>query len=244
MIINSLLIMHMIKYNFSIIITKSIHLSSSTSLGVGSQGQQSQQRYPDFPGPGHIFQLIQQNPKLCPRYFLGSFPRGTCLEHLSREASRWATSDGPYQCERAAAPPRWPSPSTQPPYRENSFWSLVSVILLFWSLPKFHDHWWGWERTVHRLQYRELFHLAELLPHDDLYSNCITADIAWLHLSMLYSLFTSLGNKIWRCLNSSTSDRVSLPTWRGQTTFFLVKNHGIGLGGADSYPSHVIHTWL
>lgn len=60
------------------------------------QGQRPRRRNPDHPGPGRLVQLIQWDPRafqgqqrnLVPPGFPGSPPGGTCLEDLSREASR------------------------------------------------------------------------------------------------------------------------------------------------------------
>ncbi|XDV25258.1 hypothetical protein PO909_029204 [Leuciscus waleckii] len=68
--------------------------------GVGSRGQQSKQRRPDFPLPRHFLQLFWGNteafpgqlgdkiPPACPRSSLGSPPSGTSPEHLLGKASR------------------------------------------------------------------------------------------------------------------------------------------------------------
>ena len=78
----------------------SIHPSYAASPGVGSQGQQLEQRNPDVPVPGHFLQLFRGDPEAfpgqlreivsptCPGSSPGSPPSGTYLEHLTREASR------------------------------------------------------------------------------------------------------------------------------------------------------------
>lgn len=38
-------------------------------------------------------------------------------------------------------------PGAQPPYKGSSFWPTVHAIQFFWSLPKAHDHSWGWEQS-------------------------------------------------------------------------------------------------
>jgi len=84
----------------SLSIHPSIHPSSAASPGVGSRGQQLEQRNPDFPVPGHFLQLFRRDPEAfpgqprdivsptCPGASPGSPPSGTCPEHLTREASR------------------------------------------------------------------------------------------------------------------------------------------------------------
>ena len=85
---------------FPIIIDPSIHPLSAASPGVGSRGQQLEQRSPDIPVPGHFFQLFRGDPEAfpgepkdivsptCPGFSPGSPPSETCPEHLTREASR------------------------------------------------------------------------------------------------------------------------------------------------------------
>lgn len=159
---------------------KSIHLSLATLSCVGSLGQQSQQRYQDFPDPSHIFQLTQQNPKLYPL----SFPRGTCSENLSREASRWHLKQMPEPL-RLVTLVTWKgqrfipgdqAPITQPPYGGNSFWPLVSVTHSFGHYPKF----------------MTISELSSFFTTTDTYNNCITADTALLHLLIFYYLFIHL----------------------------------------------------
>ena len=81
-------------------VNPSIHPLSTASPGVGSRGQQLEQRNPDVPVPGHFHQLFMGDPEAlpgqrrdivsptCPGSSPGSPPSGTCLEHLTREASR------------------------------------------------------------------------------------------------------------------------------------------------------------
>ena len=82
----------------------SIHPLSTAHPGVGSRGQQLEQRSPDVPVPSHFLQLIRGDPvafpgqprdivsPTCPGSSPGSSPGSppsrTCKEHLTREASR------------------------------------------------------------------------------------------------------------------------------------------------------------
>ncbi|TWW61037.1 hypothetical protein D4764_05G0011270 [Takifugu flavidus] len=79
----------------------SIHPSILYHLsGVGLRGHQPKKRSPDFPLPSYFFQLIRGDPQAfpgqsrdivsptCPGSSRGSPTRGTCPEHLTREAPR------------------------------------------------------------------------------------------------------------------------------------------------------------
>ncbi|TWW70000.1 hypothetical protein D4764_18G0008060 [Takifugu flavidus] len=81
----------------------SIHPSILYRLSrVGSRGQQSKKRSPDFALPSYFFQLIRRDPQAFPDQsrdslsnvswvFPGSPTGGTCPEHLTREAPRGAS---------------------------------------------------------------------------------------------------------------------------------------------------------
>ena len=47
-------------------ILQAIHPSSSALSGAGSRGQLPEQEHPDFPLPGHFFQLFREDPKAFP----------------------------------------------------------------------------------------------------------------------------------------------------------------------------------
>ncbi|MEQ2256958.1 hypothetical protein ILYODFUR_029405 [Ilyodon furcidens] len=63
---------------------------------TGSWGQQTQKRHPDNPLPRHLLQLLRGEPKafpgqprdIVPPVCPWPPPGGTCLEHLTRKASR------------------------------------------------------------------------------------------------------------------------------------------------------------
>ena len=48
------------------VLTQSIHPLSAASPGVGSRGQQLEQRNPDVPVPGHFLQLFRGDPEAFP----------------------------------------------------------------------------------------------------------------------------------------------------------------------------------
>uniref|UniRef100_A0A8C6TSD4 Espin like a n=1 Tax=Neogobius melanostomus TaxID=47308 RepID=A0A8C6TSD4_9GOBI len=106
---------------------QSIHPFSSALSGAGSQGQQSEQRCPDFPIHAHLLQLFWGDreatpgqlgdivPPACPGPSTWSPPNRTCLEHLPREATR-------RHPEQMPVPPQLGAPSH--PAKETHFGRL------------------------------------------------------------------------------------------------------------------------
>ena len=86
--------------NFFHLTQKNIQPFSPKLSGARLWGQLSEQRRPDFPHPGHVLELLREDPKAfpdqpsdrvtpaCSGSSLRSPPGGACQEYLPRKASR------------------------------------------------------------------------------------------------------------------------------------------------------------
>ncbi len=250
----------------------SIHPSIVFRLsGAGSRGQQSKQRWPDFPLPRHFLLLLRGNteafpgqsgdiiPAACPGSSPESPPSGTCPEHLPGEASRRHPEQMPDPPQLAPrdveeqllysellTSDRAPHPISKGapshPAEKANFGRLYPGSCPFGHDPQLMTI--GESRNVDWPINRELHLAAQLLLHHD-------RPLHWTHYcrsctnpSVNLPFHPSLTREQDPNILKLHHLRQELSTNLKWTShLFLTDHHGLGLGGADSHPSRFTLGW-